>query len=256
MSMEILYETLHCLFCGWLVFQLAAKAVKRPGASRLHAMTGAAACLFLGDLYWLTHLLVRGSVPQLFSACDVSYLGTWLMLGAGLPRTEKQGRRNLPMAALMGTFAVLNGIGWGVWTGYWFSDILWMIPMAMLMARSALLLEAELRTGAGALFCAVLAALTACEAAVLCLGLESKLAALACDALWLLSLAQLARVVKGGQAWSRLTFPAWLQLILYAEFAALLSSGWAYFLFQVLVICGLGYMALGICKEGEAADAV
>ncbi len=257
MSMEILYETLHCLFCGSLAAYLAVRTARQTGHLRLYAVTGAAVCLMLGDVYWLIHLIIRGETPQMFSACDVAYLGTWLMLGAGLPRGEEstQGRR--PFAALMGVFAVLNGIGWGFWTGDWLSDVLWTIPMLMVVVRSALRVEVELRSARGMAFLGTLTLLVLGEMTWYVVPERFwTVCDCVCDLLWALSLVQMACMVKGRTPFRQLSFPAWLLLIFFAEYAALLATGWVYFAFQVIVAVAVGCMAMSVCREGEASYAV
>lgn len=93
MDATILYEMLRCLVCMVLACWLIQKTLHVPGYPALYAVTVAVVCLFLGDVYWLAHLMIRGSTPVILSACDAAYLGFWLILNAGgFP--VRRGRRN------------------------------------------------------------------------------------------------------------------------------------------------------------------
>ena len=98
----------------------------------LYVLAGAAACLFLGDVYWLAHLIIRGEPPTIFSACDVAYIGFLLMFNAALPRVEPRRSLRHPFTLCMAAFALLNAAAWMVWTGVWFNNLLWGIPMLVL----------------------------------------------------------------------------------------------------------------------------
>ena len=119
MDATILYEMLHCLVCMVLACWLIQKTLHVPGYPALYAVTVAVVCLFLGDVYWLAHLMIRGSTPVILSACDAAYLGFWLILNAGLPRAAQPEKSSKAFAALMGVFILLNCIGWMVWTSSW-----------------------------------------------------------------------------------------------------------------------------------------
>lgn len=74
MSAIVLYEILHCLAAACLAVRLFCHA-HSPAQTKRYVLAGAAACLFLGDVYWLAHLIIRGEPPAIFSACDVAYIG-------------------------------------------------------------------------------------------------------------------------------------------------------------------------------------
>ena len=78
MSAIVLYEILHCLAAACLAVRLFCHA-HSPAQTKRYVLAGAAACLFLGDVYWLAHLIIRGEPPAIFSACDVAYIGFLLM---------------------------------------------------------------------------------------------------------------------------------------------------------------------------------
>lgn len=250
MSMEILYECLHCLFYAVLAAWLIRRTVRLPRSPVRYAVSAGAVCIFLGDVYWLAHLLIRGGMPQMFSACDVAYVGMWLILGAGLPRAENRADRWF-FPAFMGLFTALNAAGWMLWTGGWFSDLIWALSMLMVAVRGAMLVEVDVRSRMFRAFFMLVVLLIAAEWA--CLTLEGEgwqAAETACEALWLLSLAQFVWLLKGKQAFMQLSMPRLLLMMLYVEFASLMSTAWAYYVFQVLMMGAFYLMARAVCKEG------
>lgn len=104
MDATILYEMLHCLVCMVLACWLIQKTLHVPGYPALYAVTVAVVCLFLGDVYWLAHLMIRGSTPVILSACDAAYLGFWLILNAGLPRAGAAGEIKQGLCGAHGGF--------------------------------------------------------------------------------------------------------------------------------------------------------
>ena len=158
-------------------------------------LAGAAACLFLGDVYWLAHLIIRGEPPAIFSACDVAYIGFLLMFNTALPGVGPQRLRQRPFAVWMAVFTLMNVVAWMIWTGAWFNNLLWGVPMLLLAAHSAMLVEKDLPRAGRTVFFALVALLFFCESAVLAGGPYRMLAPL-CVLLWMLSLVQLAFTLK------------------------------------------------------------
>lgn len=255
-AMTILYEGLHCLFCAWLTYWLIGKTIAAPHHPMLYATTVAVVCLLLGDAYWLAHLIIRGNVPEILSACDVAYVGMWLIFHAALPRPQKLSGRQAALAALMGVFTVLNGVGWTVWTQHWLLNLIWTIPLFLLAVRSALLLDVRLNSLRGYLFLPLPGLLLAAETASFLWPEFWDSLNVLCAILWLCSLMLFAWLLKGKAPFRQLPIPAWMLLIVYCECASLLSSDWAYFVFQVLLAGAIGYFARIVGKEGETLHAV
>ena len=255
MTAIVLYEVLHCLVAVCVAVWLFFRAVHGAERSALYVLAGAAACLFLGDVYWLAHLIIRGEPPTIFSACDVAYIGFLLMFNAALPRVAPRRLREHPFAICMAVFVLLNVAAWMVWTGAWFNDLLWGVPMAVVVVHSAMLVEKSLspagRNGLGIL----LALLSVSEVAVLA-GLAHPLLDLLCVALWLLSFLQLARALAGKGRLTRLTVPAWALLTAFSECASFLTQGAVYYGFQVLTTACFVCAAWSACREGAARHAV
>ena len=143
MSAIVLYEILHCLTAACLAVRLFCHA-HSPAQTKRYVLAGAAACLFLGDVYWLAHLIIRGEPPAIFSACDVAYIGFLLMFNTALPGVDPQRLRQRPFAVWMAVFTLMNVVAWMVWTGAWFNNLLWGVPMLLLATHSAMLVEKDL----------------------------------------------------------------------------------------------------------------
>lgn len=143
MSAIVLYEILHCLTAACLAVRLFCHA-HSPAQTKRYVLAGAAACLFLGDVYWLAHLIIRGEPPAIFSACDVAYIGFLLMFNTALPGVGPQRLRQRPFAVWMAVFTLMNVVAWMIWTGAWFNNLLWGVPMLLLAAHSAMLVEKDL----------------------------------------------------------------------------------------------------------------
>ena len=107
MSAIVLYEILHCLAAACLAVRLFCHA-HSPAQTKRYVLAGAAACLFLGDVYWLAHLIIRGEPPAIFSACDVAYIGFLLMFNTALPGVGPQRLRQRPFAVWMAVFTLMN----------------------------------------------------------------------------------------------------------------------------------------------------
>lgn len=255
-AMTILYEGLHCLFCAWLAYWLIGKTIAAPHHPTLYATTVAVVCLLLGDAYWLAHLIIRGYVPEILSACDVAYVGMWLIFHAALPRPKKLSRQKKVFASLMGAFMVLNGVGWTVWTQHWLPNLIWTIPLLLLAVRGALLLEVRLNSLWGCPFLLLLGLLFVAEAASFLWPEFLDPLNVLCAVLWLCSLMLFACLLKGNAPFRQLPIPAWMLLMVYCECASLLSSDWAYFLFQVLLAGAIGCLARIVGKEGEPLHAL
>ena len=236
--MIVLYESVRCVLVLGLAAWLLCRARAMPDRPRLYALAGAVACLFLGDAYWLAHLIVRGETPGIFSACDVAYVGCWLMCNAALPGAPLRALRKRPLAAGMGAFALLNGAAWIAWTGEWITNILWNIPLLLMAVRGAMLVEGALtRRQRGALL-ATMALLAAA------------------GALWLALIVQLGAALRGRGSLRTLSVPAWLLLATLCEFASLLAQGAAYYGFQVMTTAAFAFAALAACGGEEARDAL
>lgn len=257
MDATILYEILHCLICMALAYWLIQKTIHTPGYPALYAFTVAAACLFLGDVYWLAHLMIRGSTPVILSACDVAYLGFWLILNAGLPRAAQPKKSDRVFAALMGFFILLNCLGWMIWTSSWFINLLWAIPLMLIAVRSALRTQVNLASPAFMLYALLLGALILAETVAFLLPviLWEKIKLL-CSLLWLLSLLQFIRLLKGKAPLAQLVLPGRMLILVYCECASFLCTGVAYNCFQLLLLGFLAYFARSVSKEGEACHAL
>lgn len=255
--MIVLYEIVRCVLVLGLAAWLLCRARAMPDRPRLYALAGAVACLFLGDAYWLAHLIVRGETPVIFSACDVAYVGCWLMCNAALPGAPLRALRKRPLAAGMGAFALLNGAAWIAWTGEWITNILWNIPLLLMAVRGAMLVEGALtRRQRGALL-ATMALLAA--AGALWLGRTDGAPGalgLICSALWLALIVQLGAALRGRGSLRTLSVPAWLLLATLCEFASLLAQGAAYYGFQVMTTAAFAFAALAACGGEEARDAL
>lgn len=258
MIARILYEILHCLFFAGLTARLAACAARAPGRRALYAVAGAAGCMFLGDVYWLAHLVLRGATPTIVSACDVAYLGVLHMLNASLPHTQWRLLKKQPFAAWMGVFTVLNGVAWNVWTGAWFANLLWTVSLLLPAVRAAQLAEGGLPPARRNAFFALTGLLTLCQAMLftpLAAEMRSVLSPI-CTALWALSLGLLAFALKGGSSLRELRLPAWVLLILFCEFASLLSQDLFYYAFQVLAAAAIACAAGAARREEVRPHAV
>lgn len=252
--MIVLYEIVRCVLVLGLAAWLLCRARAMPDRPRLYALAGAVACLFLGDAYWLAHLIVRGETPVIFSACDVDYVGCWLMCNAALPGAPLRALRKRPLAAGMGAFALLNGAAWIAWTGEWITNILWNIPLLLMAVRGAMLVEGALtRRQRGALL-STMALLIA--AGPLWLGRTGGALGLICSALWLALIVQLGAALRGRGSLRTLSVPAWLLLATLCEFASLLAQGAAYYGFQVMTTAAFAFAALAACGGEEARDAL
>lgn len=252
--MIVLYEIVRCVLVLGLAAWLLCRARAMPDRPRLYALAGAVACLFLGDAYWLAHLIVRGETPVIFSACDVAYVGCWLMCNAALPGAPLRALRKRPLAAGMGAFALLNGAAWIAWTGEWITNILWNIPLLLMAVRGAMLVEGALtRRQRGALL-STMALLIA--AGALWLGRTGGALGLICSALWLALIVQLGAALRGRGSLRTLSVPAWLLLATLCEFASLLAQGAAYYGFQVMTTAAFAFAALAACGGEEARDAL
>ncbi len=252
MNTKILYELVHCLFCMGMLIWLVGKAVKKPGYPALYAMVGAAACFFLGDAYWLAHLIVRGGIPAIFSACDVAYLGIWLMLNALLPRTNLRATIKKPFAAGMGVFVLCNGVAWYLWNGSWFNNALWMSAIFVLTVRCSSLVEETISPKKRNTFFVLLALLMASQYYMLLReGSAYGARDVVCTVLWLLSLVQLVLVLRKDTT-ERLTVPAWFLLVVFCELASFLMDGGFYYVFQALTVGFFAFAARAVYKEKEA----
>lgn len=252
MSAIVLYEILHCLAAACLAVRLFCHA-HSPAQTKRYVLAGAAACLFLGDVYWLAHLIIRGEPPAIFSACDVAYIGFLLMFNTALPGVDPQRLRQRPFAVWMAVFTLMNVVAWMVWTGAWFNNLLWGVPMLLLAAHSAMLVEKDLPRARRTVFFALVALLVFCESAVLAGGPYRMLAPL-CVLLWVLSLVQLAFTLK--DSLKRLSVPAWALIMVFCDCASFLTQGAVYYGFQLLMMVCFAYAAVSACKEGEARHAV
>lgn len=257
MDATILYEMLHCLVCMVLACWLIQKTLHVPGYPALYAVTVAVVCLFLGDVYWLAHLMIRGSTPVILSACDAAYLGFWLILNAGLPRAAHPEKSSKAFAALMGVFILLNCIGWMVWTSSWLINLLWAIPLMLIAVRSALRTKVDLSSRTFALYALLLGALMVAETfAFLLPAVHWEKVKLLCSLVWLLSLVQFIRLLKGKGTLAQLAMPGPVLILVYCECASFLCTGVAYNVFQLLMLGFLAYFARSVSKEGEACHAI
>lgn len=257
MDATILYEMLHCLVCMVLACWLIQKTLHVPGYPALYAVTVAVVCLFLGDVYWLAHLMIRGSTPVILSACDAAYLGFWLILNAGLPRAAQPKKSSKAFAALMGVFILLNCIGWMVWTSSWLINLLWAIPLMLIAVRSALRTKVDLSSRTFALYALLLGALMVAETfAFLLPAVHWEKVKLLCSLVWLLSLVQFIRLLKGKGTLAQLAMPGPVLILVYCECASFLCTGVAYNVFQLLMLGFLAYFARSVSKEGEACHAL
>lgn len=257
MNATTLYEILHCFFCAALACWLIRQNIRMPGRPPLYAVTMAIVCLTLGDVYWLAHLVIVGQTPSVLSACDVAYLGIWLMLNSGLPRTAHPTASEKGFATLMGLFILLNCLGWVLWTGSWFINLLWAIPLLWITVRSALRIRVRLRSRSFALFVLSLIMVVAAEAVMYLLPeAQWERAMLLCSLLWLLSMFALIRLVQGKNTLAQLSMPGWMLLLVYCECASFLCTGIAYGGFQLLLLAGFACFSASLCKEGEACHAV
>lgn len=257
MDATILYEMLHCLVCMVLACWLIQKTLHVPGYPALYAVTVAVVCLFLGDVYWLAHLMIRGSTPVILSACDAAYLGFWLILNAGLPRAAQPEKSSKAFAALMVVFILLNCIGWMVWTSSWLINLLWAIPLMLIAVRSALRTKVDLSSRIFALYALLLGALMVAETfAFLLPAVHWEKVKLLCSLVWLLSLVQFIRLLKGKGTLAQLAMPGRVLILVYCECASFLCTGVAYNVFQLLMLGFLAYFARSVSKEGEACHAL
>lgn len=257
MDATILYEMLRCLVCMVLACWLIQKTLHVPGYPALYAVTVAVVCLFLGDVYWLAHLMIRGSTPVILSACDAAYLGFWLILNAGLPRAARPEKSSKAFAALMGVFILLNCIGWMVWTSSWLINLLWAIPLMLIAVRSALRTKVDLSSRTFALYALLLGALMVAETfAFLLPAVHWEKVKLLCSLVWLLSLVQFIRLLKGKGTLAQLAMPGRVLILVYCECASFLCTGVAYNVFQLLMLGFLAYFARSVSKEGEACHAL
>ena len=257
MDATILYEMLHCLVCMVLACWLIQKTLHVPRYPALYAVTVAVVCLFLGDVYWLAHLMIRGRTPVILSACDAAYLGFWLILNAGLPRAAQSEKSSKAFAALMGVFILLNCIGWMVWTSSWFINLLWAIPLMLIAVRSALRTKVDLSSRTFALYALLLGALMVAETfAFLLPAVHWETVKLLCSLVWLLSLVQFIRLLKGKGTLAQLAMPGRVLILVYCECASFLCTGVAYNVFQLLMLGFLAYFARSVSKEGETCHAL
>lgn len=254
MSAIVIYEILHCLVAACLAAWLLCRALVGPARPTLYALAAAAACLLLGDAYWLAHLIIRGAPPVIFSACDVAYIGFLLMFSTALPRVEPRRLSEYPFAVWMAVFALLNVVAWMVWTGEWFNNLLWGVPMMVLVMHSAVLVGKDLSRARRNVLGALLALVSVCEAAALA-GFAHPALDLLCGVLWVLSFLQLVNALKGTGRLLRLTVLAWALLTAFCEYASFLAQGAAYYVFQVLATTCFLFTAVSACKEGAACHA-
>lgn len=255
MSATVLYEVLHCLAAACLAGWLFCRAVRGPARTMRYVLAGAAACLLLGDLYWLAHLMIRSEPPVIFSACDVAYIGFLLMFNTALPRVAQRRLRERPFTAWMAVFALMNVAGWMVWTGEWFNNLLWGVPMLVLVVHSAALVEKDLSPVRRNVFLALLILVILCETAALAVG-GYRMPGPLCGALWALSLLQLAFTLKGTDGLTRLTLPAWALLTAFCQYASFLAQDAVYYGFQIMAMVCFGCAAVSACREGDARHAV
>ncbi len=255
MTAIVLYEVLHCLVAVCAAVWLFFRAVHGAERSALYVLAGAAACLFLGDVYWLAHLIIRGEPPTIFSACDVAYIGFLLMFNAALPRVEPRHSLRRPFTLCMAAFALFNAAAWMVWTGVWLNNLLWGIPMLVLALHSAMLADQRLSSARCGVFFASLVLLVICEASVLAGGVRSVAGPL-CTVLWVLAFGQLAFLLKGTGSLKRLPVPAWALLTFFCECASFLAQGAVYYGFQVVTMTCFVCAAMSAVREGEARHAV
>lgn len=252
MTAAILYEVAHCLIAAGLALWLRHRALARPDRPALWMLTAAAACLLLGDVYWLAHLIVRGGVPGIFSACDVAYIGFFLLLNAALPQAALRSPWTSPFAAGLLLFTLLNAVGWIVWTDAWFANVVWALVLLALVWHAAMLTEDAVRPRRRNALLALLCALALCEALLLCLPDNGRSAFGAVRVtLWLLALFQLGYALKGDRPLARMPSPAWLLVVVFGELASFLSQGWVYYGFQVLTIGAFVRAVLTACGEEE-----
>lgn len=257
MSAIVLYEIVRCVLVLALAAWLLCRARSMPDQPGLYALAGAAACLFLGDAYWLAHLIVRGETPVIFSACDVAYVGCWLMCNAALPGAPLRALRERPFAAWMGLLALFNGVAWIVWTGEWITNILWNIPLLLMAVRSTMLVEGLLTRRRRAALLATMALLIA--AGALCLwrtGGMSGTMGLICSGLWLMLIVQFGTALRGRGSLRTMSVPAWLLLATLCEFASLLAQGAAYYGFQLMTTAAFAFAAMAACRGEVALDAL
>lgn len=255
MTETVLYEVLHCLVAACLAVWLLCRVIHTQGPLMLYALAAAAACLFLGDAYWLAHLIIRGAPPAIFSACDVAYIGFLLMFSTALPNVEPRRLGEYPFAVWMAVFALLNVVAWMVWTGEWFNNLLWGVPMMVLVMHSAMLVGKDLSRARRNVLGALLALVSICEAAALA-GFAHPALDLLCCVLWALSFLQLVNALKGTGRLARLTVPAWALLTAFCECASFLAQDAVYYGFQVLTMACLVCAAWSAAREGEARHAV
>ena len=255
MTETVLYEVLHCLVAACLAVWLLCRVIHTQGPLMLYALAAAAACLFLGDAYWLAHLIIRGAPPAIFSACDVAYIGFLLMFSTALPHVEPRRLGEYPFAVWMAVFALLNVVAWMVWTGEWFNNLLWGVPMMVLVMHSAVLVGKDLSRARRNVLGALLALVSVCEAAALA-GFAHPALDLLCGVLWVLSFLQLVNALKGTGRLARLRVPAWALLTAFSECASFLAQDAVYYGFQVLTMACLVCAAWSAVREGEARHAV
>ena len=175
------------------------------------------------------------------------------MFNTALPGVDPQRLRQRPFAVWMAVFTLMNVVAWMVWTGAWFNNLLWGVPMLLLATHSAMMVEKDLPRARRTVFFALVALLVFCESAVLAGGPYRMLAPL-CVLLWMLSLVQLAFTLK--DSLKRLSVPAWALIMVFCDCASFLTQGAVYYGFQLLMMVCFAYAAVSACKEGEARHAV
>lgn len=109
---------------------ICAKNLKKPAAA--YFLGGGLLCFSLGDLFYVLHYALRGSITRNFSACDIAWIGTYLFFIGTHQLLEWKSRKaswkSYAMAACTAAVFVFLIISYGNAA----INIIWGIPLATL----------------------------------------------------------------------------------------------------------------------------
>ena len=228
---------------------------------RRHPMTapcvwiGAAClCCLIGDIFWaLYEIWIADDLHRHFSASDISYIGMYLLLGtaAALLARERDGKPGW-FTWLWLLFGAFNIFAWIWWTGMILVDLLWGVSILRLSFFAVRLLERRMRGAEKAAVAAALAAIALVWCLTNFVPALSGAATPAVNAVWTAGALLMAALTVQSERRHR-DGRAWLLLYIFIEYAAFLTDGIPYSVFDLLgtLIFAAGAVLL-LRKEAEA----
>lgn len=85
----------------------------------------ALAVLFIGDIYWIAHEIIRGNAVVTFSAIDIASAGFFLLSGSALVTMSGGSKKvDIPALVMSGATSLPQGLLWVMWNQDWVKDAL------------------------------------------------------------------------------------------------------------------------------------